>query len=195
MKKIISVILATLCSCILFASDSNVRLDQIKIRSFIDRQDVIHIQGDRVWFTHIAGEVPGNWGGLKWPTYVNKVKWLPTWDNDPDSDVFRIESPFAALPMMEIRDNISIYLIEPKNASASTVEYPDRANNWTLSIKLDNSENKGACWFVLEISWDDEIKIDRKYRETIVSHIDIPVTPIKPIVPPTKPSPTPTGRR
>ena len=195
MKKLITLVLSIICSSVLLASDSDVRLDQIKVRAFIDKQDIIHVQGDRLWFTHVSGEVPGNWGGLKWPTYVNKTKWLPTWENAPDSDVFRMENPLTSLPMMEIRDNISVYLIEPKNASTSTVEYPDRANNWTLSIKLDNSENIGACWFVLEISWEDDLKIDRKYDTIIHGRIDGPVTPIKPIVPPTKPSPTPIGRR
>jgi hypothetical protein len=145
-----------------------------------------------VWFTHVDGEVPGNWGGFGWPTYVNNVPWTPTWDDAPKSDIFRIRSPYVALPMMKFQaDTISVFLLEPDGVYASVIQYPDDWNNWQLTIFIDNGTSKRAQWIELEIAWDEWLR----FRRARTTYVRTPGPHIMPIVPTTVPSPTPVGRR
>ena len=158
MKKIaLSALLATaaiaMTGCI--SNSVDVSTSRLRIRSFIDGCDVVKIQGDKVWFEHQSYSFPGAWKGFNEATLVNGEPWLPAWTGLV-SEKFEIANKEAALPAN--REFTAETLKVAGNCGLgrfSVGEYPSAANDYTLSVTLDDSTAEGASWYEIGIDWED----------------------------------------
>ena len=60
-------------------------VDMLSFKAYIDGSDLVHIQGNRVWYTHLKYTKPGLHDGNNFPTYINGAEWIPSWSNDLSS--------------------------------------------------------------------------------------------------------------
>jgi len=128
--------------------------DGLHIKAFIDGKDTIKIKGDELWYEHHQWDLPGKWwdrgGNIKHdePTYINGTAWKPQWQE-------RISKPYRlkqAVPLQEAKNLIKVTKITG-TGSVTIAEMPKQANDYTLSILLDDSRYGGAQWYEFVIQW------------------------------------------
>jgi len=131
--------------------------DGLHIRAFIDGRDAIKIKGVELWYEHHAWDLPGKWwdrsGNIKHdePTYINGTAWKPQWQ-ERVSKPYRLEQ---AVPLRETNNLIKLTKIAGRG-SVSIAEKPQQANDYTLSILLDDSRYSRAQWYEFVIQWGAE---------------------------------------
>ena len=125
----------------------------MKIRALIDGADLVKVRGSQVWFEHITHARPGEWAsGIdhsgSQPTFVNDSKWHPEWNG-------RISKPFGiekgALPDGE-DVHVSVRSLEARG-NVKIVEQASKANDFTVTILLDDDREMGADWYEIELLW------------------------------------------
>jgi len=82
------------------------------------------------------------------PTYINGTAWKPEWKA-------RISRPYRlkqTIPLRESSNLIKLTKIAGKG-SVTIAGKPQQANDYTLSILLDDSRNNGAQWYEFLIQW------------------------------------------
>ncbi len=128
--------------------------DGLHIKSFIDGKDTIKIKGVELWYEHHDWDLPGKWwdrgGNIKHdePTYINGTAWKPEWQ-ERVSKPYRLEQ---AVPLREANNLIKLAKIAGRG-SVSIAEKPQQANDYTLSILLDDSRYNEAQWYEFVIQW------------------------------------------
>ncbi len=128
--------------------------DGLRIKAFIDGKDTIKIKGVELWYEHHAWDLPGKWwdrgGNIKHdePTYINGTAWKPEWQ-EKVSKPYRLEQ---AVPLREAKNLIKLTKVTGRG-SVSIADKPQQANDYTLSILLDDSRYGRAQWYEFVIQW------------------------------------------
>ena len=128
--------------------------DGLHIKAFIDGKDTIKIKGVELWYEHHDWDLPGKWwdraGNIKHdePTYINGTAWKPEWQ-ERVSKPYRLEQ---AVPLREANNLIKLAKIAGRG-SVTITEMPQQANDYTLSILLDDSRYNKAQWYEFVIQW------------------------------------------
>lgn len=154
MKRIHAAILC-LCLTTLFSGGcSQLQLwgsahGSVQIKAFIDGSDTIKIRGGELWYEHHKYDLPGKWQGrFDEPTFINDTEWKPEW-NGLMSNRFQGLSP--ALPKKTI-DEIALTKIQGRGNVDITAK-PDKENDYTLSVYLDDNQYNGAQWYEIKVEW------------------------------------------
>ena len=128
--------------------------DGLRIKAFIDGKDTIKIKGVELWYEHLDWDLPGKWwdraNNVKHdePTYINGTAWKPEWQ-ERISKPYRLEQ---VIPLREANNLINLAKIAGRG-SISIAEKPQQANDYTLSILLDDSRYNRAQWYEFVIQW------------------------------------------
>jgi len=146
--------------------------DTISIRATIDKTDDVFIRGDKLWISHVKGELPRD-------IWINHEPWTPTWTSEQDSDTYAMSDPPRRLPMTDRRGLISVSVGE-EAAKVKVLEYPHEFNEWILVLSLHNPSLSGPLTMNVTISWKSQVE-------------PVSLACVAPL--PTVPSPTPVGLR
>jgi hypothetical protein len=119
----------------------------ITIKALIDDKDVLKIQGNKVWWEHQQGGLPGDPKGANQPTFINGVVWRPQWDGS-NSIPFEFLAPAFRPkgPEQVTLNNLS------GRGDVVISESPTPANDGVLSVSF-NDEEGGAGWYEVSILW------------------------------------------
>lgn len=174
-------ILALVASLELFATptkadnaSTNILANTITVSALIDKKDIVVVRGDKLWFTHLDGELPRD-------VKINRKPWTQIhWGKDQKSDRFTMDDPRRLLPRDSHKNLISASLAQT-NAVIDVIGYPETSNGWTLMIVLDNSESESPTQMDVTIFW--------------TKRSPGPIAPSRYVTPATTPSPTPVGLR
>ncbi len=129
---------------------------RICVRVLIDGSDRLMIRGDRMWFEHLAYELPGRWGGGNYPVTVNREhRWFPLWDGN-FSDKFVIPDKDAALPPNKAFTEETLVMKVRKNLGQVHInQYPNAENDFTLVLSFDDRGPLGPHWYQVCLDWED----------------------------------------
>ena len=122
----------------------------ISIYAPIDGYDIIHIRDDKLWYEHKSFDFPGTSivNGIKLvtkPTIINGIKWFPKFV-DNISDKFDLKK---SIPEREYY--IYAKRINTKTDKVKIIQQPDKENNFTLSLILDDENIGGDTFFEIII--------------------------------------------
>lgn len=154
MTRMYLIIMCISLACIMLTGCSNFPIlgtphGSIQIKAFIDGSDVIKIRGNELWYEHLKWDLPGKWQDrFDEPTIVNGKEWKPEW-NGLMSDRFHDFSP--ALPKRKLKD-ITLTKIQGRG-NVDISAKPDKENNYTLSIYIDDNQYSGAEWYDIKVEW------------------------------------------
>lgn len=157
MKRMITY--SALAAVLVFTGCASIDRDEdpprLTVRTLIDGADRLMIRGDKVWFEHLAYELPGRWSGSDYPTTFNKdYEWKPVWNGD-FSDEFEIPDEDAVLPMGIEFDEDTLKVKSNRGKGQVTIaEYPNAGNDYTLVLYLDDRGPYGPHWFDLKLYWE-----------------------------------------
>jgi hypothetical protein len=115
---------------------------QLTVRAFIDSSDVVKVSGNRLWFEHESGTLPGR------NIFVNGKAWSPSWTNN-------VSAEFAGLnPAFRPHDPRKIQITKRVGrGTVSVAQFPSSANDETLAVRIDDVDFGGADWYEVVISW------------------------------------------
>ena len=128
----------------------------VRVETLVDGRSRLLVQGDTARWHHLDWAVPGRQDGRNEPVTLDGKPWRPVW---PDLDGWR--NAFAictssrhrglapALPRGPIDARIA--LLRGRGA-ARLIDAPCAANDWTLTVELDDWQNR-ADRYALEIHW------------------------------------------
>ncbi len=128
--------------------------DGLHIMALIDGKDTIKINSNELWYEHHSYNLPGQWwngaDNIQYdePTYINGTAWKPEWQA-------RVSKPYRfkrSIPLKENRHRIKLTKIIGRG-SVSISEMPHQANDYTLSILLDDNRYDAAQWYEFMIQW------------------------------------------
>jgi hypothetical protein len=119
----------------------------IKIKALIDDKDVIKIQGNKVWWEHELGALPGDPKGGNQPTFINGIAWRPQWHG---SNSIPFE-PLAPIFRPKFPEEVTFTKLSGRGYVAIS-GLPTAAHDGTLSISF-NDEEGGADWYEVSILW------------------------------------------
>ena len=119
------------------------RKPALTVRAYIDGSDVIKVSGDRLWFEHATGSLPGKL------IHINGQIWTPTWlTNGISSEFLGLKPPFRA----GAGHRIQVTRLMGRGV-ASIQQFPSADNDQTLAARIDDEEFGGADWYEIGISW------------------------------------------
>ncbi len=115
---------------------------ELTVKAFIDSRDVVKVSGNRLWFEHETGTLPGR------NIFVNGTVWTPSWTSN-------VSTEFVGLnPAFRPRDPQKIQMTKRLGrGTVSVAEFPSPANEETLAVRIDDEEFGGADWYEFVISW------------------------------------------
>ena len=115
---------------------------QLTVKAFIDSSDVVKVSGNRLWFEHETGTLPGR------NIFVNGKAWSPSWTNN-------VSTEFVGLnPAFRPRDPQNIQITKHiGRGTVSVAQFPSPTNDETLAVRIDDEESGGADWYEVVISW------------------------------------------
>ncbi len=115
---------------------------QLTVKAFIDASDVVKVSGNRLWFEHETGTLPGR------NIFVNGEAWSPSWTNN-------LSTEFVGLkPAFRPRDPQKIQITKRVGrGTVSVAQFPSPANDDTLAVRIDDVDFPGADWYEVVISW------------------------------------------
>ena len=125
---------------------------KLRIISLIDGSDFVKIRGNQIWFEHRGWQLPGKTqdfasGPADEPTLLNAFEWKPVWNGN-------LSEPLAGrIPALPARS--AEIKLNPHQArgAASIVEQPSAANDFTLTLLLDDDAAGGAEWYDVTLDW------------------------------------------
>jgi prepilin-type processing-associated H-X9-DG protein len=118
-------------------------------RGRIDGADLVHIQGNSVWYEHQSWGLPGQADDGAWhATYVNGVAWNPTWSGE-------FSSKFTDLRPSMPSDHIADTTLETVHGRGKIVlvQKPGPANRFEAIVLLDDTAPLGADWYEFKLNW------------------------------------------
>ena len=149
-------IIATVSACVLLAAgvlaiairSTTQTKGIITIKARIDGRDILKIQGNRVWWEHETGCLPGDPQGDNAPTFINGIAWRPQWDGSNSI-------PFEALaPFFRRKPPVQVTLNKLSGRGETAIsDLPTPANTNTLSVYFNDEEEGGADWYEVSILW------------------------------------------
>jgi len=154
MKRMYLSIACISLACVIFTGCSNFPLlgtphGPIQIKAFIDGSDTIKIRGNELWYEHHKYDLPGKWQDrFDEPTTINSTEWKPKW-NGLMSDRFQ---DFRPLLPKRILEEISLTKLQGRGNVDITAK-PDKENDFTLSIFIDDNQYSGAEWYEIKVEW------------------------------------------
>ena len=128
---------AVLLACLIGAGHH-----QLTVKAFIDSSDVIKVSGNKLWFEHESGTLPGR------NIFVNGKAWTPSWTNNVSTEFMGLN------PVFQPHDPQKIQITKRTGrGTVSVAEFPAPANNETLAARFDDVDFGGADWYEVVISW------------------------------------------
>jgi serine/threonine protein kinase len=120
----------------------------ITLKARIDGRDVLKLQGNKVWWEHELGGLPGDPQGGNAPTFINGVAWRPQWDGSNSL-------PFvASAPFFRRKTPVEVTCTKLSGRGEAAIsELPSLSNTNTLSVYFNDVEEGGADWYELSILW------------------------------------------
>jgi serine/threonine protein kinase len=115
---------------------------QLTVKAFIDSSDVVKVCGNRLWFEHETGALPGR------NIYVNGKAWSPSWTNDVSTEFMGLNPAFRPRNPQKIQITTRL-----GRGTVSVAQFPSPANDQTLAVRLDDMDFGGADWYEVVISW------------------------------------------
>lgn len=126
----------------------------LTIRAYIDGYSQLIIQGDNVYWHHIAAAAPGRHAFSKEPTYVNGTAWYPTWPDSPDAENKDCNCTSSTLssvnPALPEGQRFVLKVIEARY-SVFISQQPNADNNYTLIIDFNDWPPDGPAWYAVEV--------------------------------------------
>ena len=121
----------------------------LRVRAFIDGSDTIKIRGNEIWYEHHEFDLPGKWQGrFDEPTLVNGKAWKPEWNESISSPYREIRPAFPKVTA----DRVKLTKLAGRGP-VSIAEPSDPANDYTLSVLLDDDQFGGAEWYEILVEW------------------------------------------
>jgi prepilin-type processing-associated H-X9-DG protein len=117
-------------------------------RGYIDGADLVHVQGNSVWYEHKSWGLPGQHEGAWYATYVNGVAWTPTWSDNLSSKFTDLR---PVLPSSNIRET-SLDTIRGRGKIA-LVQKPSPGNQFEAIVSLDDVSENGQDWYEFRLNW------------------------------------------
>ena len=115
---------------------------ELTVKAFIDSSDVVKVSGNRLWFEHETGTLPGR------NIFVNGKAWSPSWTNDVSTEFLGLNPAFLPHDPRKIQITKRI-----GRGTVSVAEFPSPANGETLAVRLDDVDFGGADWYEVVVSW------------------------------------------
>ncbi|HUJ11396.1 MAG TPA: hypothetical protein VL171_15375, partial [Verrucomicrobiae bacterium] len=110
--------------------------------AFIDSSDVVKVSGNRLWFEHETGTLPGR------NIFVNGKAWSPSWTNNVSTEFVGLNPAFRPHDPQKIQITKRV-----GRGTVSVAQFPSRANDETLAVRFDDVDFGGADWYEVVISW------------------------------------------
>ena len=120
----------------------------ITIKARIDGRDILKIQGNRVWWEHETGCLPGDPQGGNAPTFINGIAWRPQWDGSNSIPFESLSPAFRRKAPVQVTFNKL-----SGRGEAAISDLPTPANTNTLSVYFNDEEGGGADWYEVSILW------------------------------------------
>ncbi len=121
----------------------------LSIYAPVDGLDIIHIKANKLWYEHIEMGLPGSVEydrkNITNPTIINGIKWFPEFINNI-SDKFDLKIPIPEKEYFIYAKNINV-----KTKMVKIIQQPNKENNYTLSISLDDIDSFGDTFFKIII--------------------------------------------
>lgn len=127
------------------AGKPNAGSGSVTMKAFIDIQDVLKIQGNKMWYEHVSGALPGKWADQNQPTFINKKAWMPVWESS-------ISKPYEGIKP-EISAGTARVRTITGRGKITILEQPGLENDYTLAVSLFDPAG-GAAWTEFEVRWD-----------------------------------------
>jgi len=130
----------------------------LNIRAYIDGRSQLIIKDNVVYWLHLDFDAPGRWelGEAFQPTYINRVRWEPSWPDIPDltNDSCNCSSSFfIGIPSLA-RTNQQVQLdIIRGRGWVTVIQQPNANDNYTLNIEFDDNAFDGADWYEVNITY------------------------------------------
>ena len=115
---------------------------QLTVKAFIDASDVVKVSGNRLWFEHETGTLPGR------NIFVNGEAWSPSWTNNVSAEFVGLNPAFRPHDPQKIQITKRL-----GRGTVSVAQFPSPANDETLAVRIDDEDFGGADWYEVVISW------------------------------------------
>jgi serine/threonine protein kinase/protocatechuate 3,4-dioxygenase beta subunit len=140
-------------------SDAQVALSDadsaIHVLANIDGRSQLLLRGGFAQWYQMEYAAPGREGLSDFPTILNGEEWLPGWPNEPDVENFDCyceSSVFQGLqPALPTEEADIRFKVLRGRGTVSIVELPDKANEFTLILEIDDNDFDGSDWYELLI--------------------------------------------
>lgn len=129
---------------------------KVTIQALVDGRDLIYIRGNKICIQHMLNQFVGEYNDSDIPVTINgKNQWKPVW-KDAISDAYKFPNSVPSLPTKGEwnESNMRIKHVTTGLGNIEIVTYPNKDNNHTLTIKVDDHLPSGAHWYFLDIDWD-----------------------------------------
>jgi hypothetical protein len=130
----------------------------LNIRAYIDGKSQIVITGNTLYWRHLDFDAPGRWelGESNQPTYLNGVRWEPTWPDipDPTNESCNCNSSiYRGIPNLA-RTNQRVWLdLVQGRERISVIQQPNADNDYTFILELDDNSYGGAEWYEVNLNY------------------------------------------
>ena len=158
-KHIFTVLLAgILISACSFATEPTRVPTVLNIRAYIDGRSWLIMTNNALYWHHLDFDAPGRWelGEGSQPTYLNTVKWNPTWPDIPDASNEYCNcssSIYRGIPTLA-RTNQRVWMdFVQARGRISVIQQPNAGNDYTLILEMDDNPFDGAAWYEINLNY------------------------------------------
>lgn len=148
-------------------SEQEPTVHKLNVRSEIDGRSSMVIGTYYAWFEHHDYAAPGMHfyygqgdpaSQAPRPTFVQGNEWYPSWPEDGENrNCGCTSSVFESLPPHEVLvpyadAEISLEVLEGRG-EVTILDYPTAANNYELTLELDDNPQGGPAWYEVELTF------------------------------------------
>jgi hypothetical protein len=131
----------------------------LKVRAFIDGRSQLVIRGNEVYWHHLDWAAPGRHldAEVPQPTYLNHVRWMPSWPDLLDTENRGCtcnSAPFKEFPILAKHDQIIHLVVAQGRGKVSVLQNPASNNDYTLIIEFDDNTQPGPDWYEIDLTYD-----------------------------------------
>ena len=130
----------------------------LTVRAYIDGRSDLILHRNTVHWHHLDFAAPGRHEGHNFLTSLNGTAWFPTWPDVPtpeNRDCHCDSSTFSGVPQLPTRPETVELTIVQARWSASIVQQPDAANDYTLVLEFNDDPPAGADWYEVALTYTD----------------------------------------
>ena len=130
----------------------------LNIRAYIDGRSQLIVQGNTLYWHHLDFDAPGRWelGDAIQPTYINHMKWHPTWPDVPDATndfCYCYSAIYIGIPdLARINQRVWLDIVQGRGSFA-VIQKPTINNNYMFIIEFDDNNFDGAEWYELNLNY------------------------------------------